>query len=243
MDHQLRCMHAAQRVLTLTSIEREGMLDFGLMPQRVEVIGGGVNPWKKTIDKAVPTEAYQLATPYILFIGRVSFEKGAIHAAEAVRQLQRKGAKVVLALVGHIAPEFERYLSDLPAEEQAWIKPLGSVSEADKQALLDGAELLVLPSRTDSFGIVILEAWSHGKAVIGANAGGIPGVIDDKTNGLLVEFGDVDGLATAVAALLADETWRHTLGQNGRLKTETEYTWSRVATRVIGHYEQLTGIT
>ena len=62
------------------------------------------------------------------------------------------------------------------------IRPLGILDEGEKHAILEASTMLLLPSHSDSFGIVILEAWAHGKPVIGARAGGIPGVIDDATS-------------------------------------------------------------
>jgi glycogen synthase len=113
------------------------------------------------------------------------------------------------------------------------------VPEAEKHTLLQASTLLLLPSRTDSFGIVILEAWAHGKPVIGSRAGGIPGVIDEGHNGLLVDFGDMAGLTQAIQHLLNDETLRRTLGQHGRAKLTTHYTWARVADQVLAVYQQV----
>jgi glycosyltransferase involved in cell wall biosynthesis len=117
------------------------------------------------------------------------------------------------------------------------IQPLGIVNEQDKHTLLSRAELLLLPSRTDSFGIVLLEAWAHGKPVIGARAGGIPGVIDEWHNGLLVGFGDVAGLAEAIQTLLTDELRRQRMGENGRDKVHSQYTWEQVGQRVWANYQ------
>lgn len=121
------------------------------------------------------------------------------------------------------------------------VRPLGLVSEKDKHALLSRARVLVLPSRVDSFGIVLLEAWAHGKPVIGARAGGIPGVIDEGENGLLVDWGDSRALADAIARLLADSDEAARMGSAGREKMAREYTWSAVYDRIERVYQGLRG--
>ncbi len=239
MDHQLHILRDAERVLTLTSVEQKGLQAYGLQAERGAVIGGGVEVWQNHFDTAVPTKSFGLDSSFALFIGRVSYEKGALHAAKAILQLNRQGRRVQLALVGQISPEFDRFYAQLTDSERQIIRPLGIVSESDKHALLDAANMLLLPSRTDSFGIALLEAWTHGKPVIGARAGGIPGVIDADENGLLVDFGDVGGLATAVQCLLEDQSLAQKLGQNGYQKAATEYTWASVAERTLAQYQEL----
>ena len=89
----------------------------------------------------------------------------------------------------------------------------------------------------DSFGLVFLEAWAHGKPVIGARAGGIPGVVDDGENGILVNFGDVHAMTEAVRLLLFDQLLRQQMGENGRLKVRSKYNWEQITGQVLGVYE------
>ena len=84
-----------------------------------------------------------------------------------------------------------------------------------------------MPSRTDSFGIVYLEAWLYNKPVIGAYAGGVPDVIDDGKNGYLVKFGDVEMLAQRIKQLLGNPIGALTMGQRGYAKVLHEMTWER----------------
>jgi len=99
--------------------------------------------------------------------------------------------------------------------------------------------MLVLPSRVDAFGMVFLEAWAHGKPVIGARAGGIPGLIDDGVDGLLVPWGDAEALAQGVRDLLSDPSLAEQLGAAGRRKTSCHYTWEAVGAQVNRIYEQM----
>ena len=75
-----------------------------------------------------------------------------------------------------------------------------------------------MPSRTDSFGIVYLEAWLNGVPVIGARAGGVPEVITDGVDGYLVDFGDVAALANRIELLLRRPEAARAMGEAGRRK-------------------------
>ena len=104
----------------------------------------------------------------------------------------------------------------------AWVNErchiLGFVSEEEKRDLLDAGDVFVMPSRTDSFGIVYLEAWLYKNPVIGALAGGVPEIIHDSEDGYLVPFGDVDRLAEAIGTLLSDRTQAQQFGARGYQK-------------------------
>jgi len=239
MDHQLALLADADRVLTLTAIEKSGLAEWGVPTAHLDVVGSGLDPLPPLPAQAELESRYPMQPPYVLFVGRVSFEKGAVHAAQAVLRLRQQGTAVNLLLIGQTSPEFDRFYTRLPEQDKEVVRPLGLLSEADKHGLIQGAAALLLPSRTDSFGIVLLEAWAHGVPVIAARAGGLPGVVDAGQNGLLVEFGDVPALSQAIQQLLADEEHRSRLGENGRAKTEAIYTWTAVTDRVLANYEAI----
>ena len=84
-----------------------------------------------------------------------------------------------------------------------------------------------MPSRTDSFGIVYLEAWLNRKPVVAAHAWGVSDLITDGEDGLLAPFGDVPALAQALADLLADPARRAAMGLRGEQKVYQFHTWER----------------
>jgi glycosyltransferase involved in cell wall biosynthesis len=98
-----------------------------------------------------------------------------------------------------------------------------------------------MPSRTDSFGIVYMEAWLCGKPVIGARAGGVPAVISDEQDGLLVDFGAVADLASKIKTLLVNPGLAARFGQAGRAKVLADYTWPVVFGKVYAVYRQILG--
>jgi len=241
MDHQLRIMREADRVLVLTRGEAEWLGRRLFQPERINVIGGGVDKPPDDYESSpyFADDHHEARGDFGLYIGRQSFDKGALHAADAIRLLRSRGRKIALLMVGSSTPEYERYRRRLSPEDRAAIRPLGILSDRDKHAVLSRAKFLMLPSRSDSFGIVLLEAWSHSKPVIAARAGGIPSVVDDGDNGLLVSFGDVEGLAMAVDRLLSDPLFAERLGKKGQDKVDTNYNWGVVVGRVLQQYRDL----
>ena len=115
---------------------------------------------------------------------------------------------------------------------RACCQHLGQLSEEEKWDAVDAADVVALPSRTESFGIVFLEAWARGKPVIGARAGAVPQVINDGDDGLLVEFGDAAGLAEALEKLLDAPAQAAEMGQRGREKVLQMYTWDHQYARL-----------
>jgi glycosyltransferase involved in cell wall biosynthesis len=239
MNHQMHLLRQADRVLVLTRIEAEGLARYLYRPENTVVIGGGVDPLPEdfTDSPYYADDHHEARGEFGLFIGRLSFDKGALHASDAIRALRRRGRDVALLFIGSTTPEFERHRRRLSPEDRAAIRPLGSITDRDKHAVLSRAKFLLLPSRTDSFGIVLLEAWQHGVPVVAARAGGIPGVVDDGANGLLVPFADVDGLALAVERLICDPPFAERLGQAGQEKAAAQYSWDVVVERVLDQYQ------
>jgi glycosyltransferase involved in cell wall biosynthesis len=239
MDHQLKILTAAEAVLTLTAIEEEGLINLGLQPNRVTTIHGGLDRPSLPPNPNEILEQLNLSKPFALFLGRASFDKGAVHAAQAICHHNSQNTPLTLILAGQSTPEFDRFYQKISPQEKAWIRPIGLISEAQKQTLLAAAEMLLLPSRTDSFGIVILEAWANATPVIGANAGGLPGVIDNGRNGLLIEFGDIPALSAAIQQLIENPAQKERLGQAGLEKVNAVYRWDKVVDRVETVYKKI----
>jgi glycosyltransferase involved in cell wall biosynthesis len=95
-----------------------------------------------------------------------------------------------------------------------------------------------MPSRTDSFGIVFLEAWMYDVPVIGARAGGVPDVIDDGENGMLINFGDVAALSAHIQRLIDDKPMARRLGMNGHSKVLRELTFAEKYQQMKAIYEE-----
>jgi glycosyltransferase involved in cell wall biosynthesis len=89
------------------------------------------------------------------------------------------------------------------------------------------AKIFCLPSRSEAFGIVLLEAGAYRLPVVASRVGGIPEIIDDSETGLLVAPDDIRALAAALARLLGDGEFAQAAGRGLRRRVETEFTWTR----------------
>jgi glycosyltransferase involved in cell wall biosynthesis len=200
----------------------------GFPPDQLRVIACGINPEDVAGgdgDRFRRTHGIAAHEPIVFFLGMSAFEKGTKHLVWAMRMLWRRGVKAKLVLAGASQPHFRRFWRRQPEDVRAQTLVLDFISEADKRDLLAAGQVFAMPSRSDTFGIVYLEAWVYGVPVIGAYAGGVPDVIAHDEDGLLVPFGDVRGLATSIERLLDDPTLRARLGSRGRAKTLQQWTW------------------
>jgi glycosyltransferase involved in cell wall biosynthesis len=145
-----------------------------------------------------------------------------------MRRLWATGSDATLALIGAPLAHFTTYYEQLPAEAKARIRLLPYAPDDVKRDALAAADVFAMPSRTDSFGIAYLEAWCYGVPVVGARAGGVPDVIADEVDGLLVPFGDAVAIAEAIGRLLRDRDLARRMGAAGRAKVLRELTWDHV---------------
>lgn len=237
MPHQLEPLRDADAVIAQTTIERDFLVRHGIPSPRIQVHGMGITLEQAQGGSAAAfRETHSVAGPIVLFLGVVTKDKGSVHLIEAMRLVWAAGIESTLVIAGKPVAEFEQYWRTLPETVTRRIIRTGVILGQAKRDLLAAATLLALPSRIDSFGAVYLEAWANGIPVIGARAGGVPAVIDDGKDGLLVRYGAVNELAAAISRLLGDADLCHSLGAAGRSKVDAQYTWDRIHSQLYALY-------
>ncbi|MBK5092850.1 MAG: glycosyltransferase family 4 protein [Actinobacteria bacterium] len=240
--HQMRLVNSADRVLVQTDIERDFLASRGFPKEKMILLGMGINPWELEGGNGARFRAkYDLIGPIVCYIGPKTYDKGTFHLVQAMESLWRGGDPSSLVLAGTDIEDFRRYYEKLPEKVRSKCLALDFIGDEDKRDLLDACDLLVLPSRSDSFGIVFLEAWFYAKPVVGAKAGGIPGLVRDGVDGLLVPFGEKTELAVSIKNLLQDQEYSRKLGQAGRDRVLSEFTWDSKYGIVRELYEELAG--
>ncbi len=228
MPHQLDLLRRADHVVVLTAVEQAYLLAQGIALPNVTVAGAGLDSADLIGgDGERFRQQHGLTGPIVAAIGPLTRDKGAVDLLAAAELLWENGRALDLVLVGTIMPDFAARLEQLPVAFRRHCHCLGRMDDAGKRDLLAAMTLLALPSRTDSFGIVLLEAWFYGKPVIAARAGGLTAVVDDGVNGRLVPFGDVRALADAICEILDDPEKAGQWGECGREKTAV-CTWDAV---------------
>jgi glycosyltransferase involved in cell wall biosynthesis len=232
-----RTLKEAAAVIACSNYEKEGMMRMGINPSRIHLIPMGINleAWKKPDGKRFRKKYRLEGKKMILFAGTKDYNKGAIHLLQAVEKIRQKVKDLILVSIGLPTRKWE---SNRGVLEEENLLDLGYISEEEKRDAFDACDLFVMPSRYDSFGIVYLEAWRCGKPVIGANVGAIPEVIEEGKDGLLVEFGEVDQLATAVISLLNNPDLCREMGEAGRKKVIDKFTWDKNIGKIEKVYQE-----
>jgi starch synthase len=226
---------------------------------RVHVIHNGIDPDFYAPDVAVDAlDRYGIdrRTPYLLFVGRITRQKGIIHLVRALRHLD-PGFGVVLCAGQPDTPEIAREMELAVADARAhrpnlvWIPEM--VSRTDVRQLYSHAALFVCPSVYEPFGIINLEAMACETAVVASAIGGIPEVVVPGETGVLVPFESAGGesfeprdperfardLAAAINELMADPARREAMGRAGRQRAVDHFGWAAIARQTVDLYESL----
>ncbi|MGA7669782.1 MAG: glycosyltransferase family 4 protein [Nitrolancea sp.] len=226
MPHQLDLLRQADAVMLLTEIERDALLELGLDERHLHIVGAGIDVDSVTGGNADAARGcLGVDGPIVLALGAAAYDKGTMHLMNAIQMLRKSGDDVHLVLAGPMMSEVRRRLDAMDKTQAEGIHALGFVSDEVRRDLLAAADVVALPSRTESFGLVFMEAWANLKPVIGARAGAIPAVVSDGEDGLLVPFGDVAALADAIRQLIQFGSMARTLGERGSSKVVTEDAW------------------
>ena len=153
-------------------------------------------------------------TPSAIYVGALERIKGFDSLVESWRIVAARVPDATLRIVGsgRLAPLAAGLVSEFPGRV-TWDEHL---TAAEVAAAMDSSWTLVLPSRSEGLGRVLIEAACRGRALIGADRGGIPDVVHPGENGLLVEPDDVDALASSLVAVLSDRTEAERLGAGAR---------------------------
>jgi len=225
---QLAMLRRADAVIAKTPGEASLLAGHGVAEKRIVIAPNGID-----LDEMAGGDGerfrreHGIDGPLVLHLAHKSVLKGSRDTVEAMKLLWRRGSNAWLVLAGSTEEGFGAYLRSVDPGWRRRIIDLESPDDQSKKDALAAQDIFVLPSRADSFGYVFLESWYYGKPVIGAMAGGIPDVIDDGRDGLLVPFGQSHVLAEYLQRLLDDPGLRQRLGQAGRKKLQERFDWQR----------------
>lgn len=174
----------------------------------------------------------------VAFLGRLGTRKGVPELLSAAEILARRGSRVrvVAAGDGDAEPWRRRVLE---GSLNGLVDFPGWLSDREVNALLEQAAVFALPSHDEGKPVALLEAMAHGVACIATPVGGIPDVLKEGRNGLIVPVGDAEALADAIESLLSDQRLRERLGAAARKTIEDEYEVEKVVARLCNIYTSL----
>lgn len=228
-------------------------------PGRIHVIYNGIDlaEYQKTPDTSALTKyGVDSSRPYVLFVGRITRQKGVTHLVEAIKYLP-PDTQVVLCAgapdTPEIAAEMRQKVEEVLATNPhvAWIEKMVTKPEAIQ--LYSNCSVFCCPSVYEPFGIINLEAMACRAPVVASATGGILEVVVDDETGYLVPFeqdpvttfpANPDkfsrDLAEKISVLLADPAKAKSFGEAGRKRVEETFAWSAIADQTIELYRQLT---
>ena len=225
-------VETADRVIAVSHKMRDDILDhFQANPARVVVIHNGIDPDRFRRTKARDhLERLGVKTPYVLFVGRITDQKGIFHLIEAAKHLPA-GVQLLLCASAPDTPEIEERLRRAVATmpNVRWINEM--VTHEVIVQLYSHAAVFCCPSVYEPFGIINLEAMACETPVVASAVGGILEVVVDGETGLLVPPAKPDALLGALTRLLNDPDMRRRMGQAGRRRVEAQFSWASVAER------------
>jgi glycosyltransferase involved in cell wall biosynthesis len=179
-----------------------------------------------------------------LSVGRLEANKGFDVLAAALGRASRRGQPLatrpwrwVIIGTGPFKPDIDDAIS--LAEIGAHVIFPGGVTDAALHAWYEAATLFVHPTRYEGSSLVTLEAMAHRKPIVGTRAGGLPDKVRPGVNGWLVEPGDADSLAAAIADAVSEPARLSAMGTGSREIVEREFSWDALADRYLELYAEL----
>lgn len=155
------------------------------------------------------------------YVGRLSEEKGLEFAIYAVKELIELGRRIKLVLIGDGPQRLK--LENVAKDQNIKRTVLFAGFQSNVNDLLPGIDIFILPSLTEGTPMALLEAMSYGIPTVASAVGGVPKVIDDRKNGMLVPPGDVNKLVEALNFLIENQKYRNELSVAGKVKVQQKY--------------------
>src|SRR5215203_893437 len=227
--------HSAEAVLVITPRLCRLLVSEGVDENRLHVIPPGVNP--SLFEGPFEDPFLGVGRPRVLFVGRLASQKGVSTLVAAAGLLEDPSARLLLVGDGPERKALEKEAKRIGMGNRLHF--VGFVAHERLPAVLVHADLLVLPSIYEELGTVLLEAMQAGLPVVASRTGGIPDVIEDGVNGLLVPPGEPEALARAINRVLADRGLAYRLSEGAQARAK-DYDWEVLAGRVLQVYRGVT---
>ncbi len=247
----------ANAIIAVSRETREDVLRlFDVKPERVHVIHNGIDPteYKPVTSTAIlARHGIDASRPFLLFVGRITRQKGIIHLVNAIPEID-PDLQIVLCAGAPDTPEIAREMEESVAKVAAirpgviWIRDM--VGRADVIELYSHAAIFCCPSVYEPFGIINLEAMACETPVVASAVGGIPEVVVPEQTGLLVDVGLAPGgfdpidptafssrLAAAINRLARDPALRLRFGRAGRQRVLDHFSWDAIAATTLALYD------
>lgn len=219
-----RNLAGAAAVHATSGLERDQLAALGLRTRRTVVIPNGVD-----LPSPLPHRELQHHAPLIVSLGRVNWKKGLDGLIRAMSRM----AEGTLVIAGNDEEGYRSTLEEIARDcgVASRVRFVGPVYGDDKWRLLASADLFVLPSHSENFGMVVLEAMAVGVPVVVTPTVGLASAVVETRCGIVVD-GAPESLASAISALIAAPDKRHAMGKAGRMAARDRFSWPAIAEQV-----------
>jgi len=238
------CLGLNHRIVVLSAEMQKVFLDIGVEEEKLAIVENCVfMPDKSIIPRYAERTETQTNSSYpvkILFLNRIDLEKGIMEFIEAANIVHRQFPDVLFDLVGPrnaLCEEIQKNVDKLDLSDSFTIRD-GVMGDAKEQIFL-ASDIYVLPSYTEGMPIGLLEAMSYGLACVVTDTGGIPSVINNGENGILIPPRNSRALAEALERLIENEQLRRRLGENARETIRKRFNWENQALVITNLYNKL----
>jgi glycogen synthase len=222
------------------TLKNEVMWLYKVPDEKMDVVHNGIFPeiYDAMIDGGDVKKAYGLHpfSPLVFFIGRMEYQKGPDMLIDAIPSVlaQHWGVQFLMAGEGSMKSELQAKASALGLP----VRFLGYIPDSEYVRLLHASDVVVIPSRNEPFGLVLLEAWSARRPVVACGVGGLAENIDNFHNGVKVHE-NPESIAWGINYVLNGGNGAATLGWNGWKKVDQSFRWNVSARKMLGVYKKV----
>ena len=232
-------INVADRIFALTQYEKNELASYGIEKSKIDVIPNGIDLKKFEVKtkKNMFKRKYGINGHMVLFVGQARGRKGPEYLVMSAKKVLKRFPDTTIVFVGY---RMNKELEELAMREGVSdnIKFIGYVSERDKIAAYRDADVFVLPTNYEGFGIVYIEAMACGTPIVTTDTPGISEIVKPERNGLLVKPKNPDSLAKGIIRILENRNLRSAISRNNK-KDANYYSWQNIARKVKTIYESL----
>ena len=232
-------MESADLITCVSNHEKEMLVkEIGLSDDNIKIIYNGINwmDWESTPDKKNFRDRYsEISEKFVIFAGRLATNKGIPDLIEAMSM--KESHEFDLVVMG-ADMGLGKDLDKMATSKGVKMHRLGHVDDEIYRSALSAAELLVLPSEYEAFGIVLLEAAAAQTPVVATRVGGIPEAMSEGKNGLIVDYNDPKALSGAIFSILEDDSLKMEMGKFGR-EFSKDFSWATIVNQLESEYFEL----
>lgn len=228
-ETELEKIKACDCYIANTQYEKDQLINSGIDGNKIKVIGTGIDTRfflsdEKKLSEFKSDNAIAESDIVIGYVGSIKSGKGVNILIEAFIQLYKLNKNLKLLICGTFT-SYAHELKNLANVKKLPIIIIDNFSESRKGIYFNAIDIFVLPSASESFGVVFLEAWACKKPVVGSSIGAVKSLIEEDVDGLIFEKKSVESLYQKLFQLVNDKALRNRLGENGYTKAKQKYNW------------------